>query len=131
VTQALNRPPKRGNSSDLTVISIGTDFCPVFVSATVFRTEADESKVSRTSSGVDLEFGDDRNTFTVHLALQGSPPYVDKASGVVVTKAPDGVRSSELVAFVAGTKGISGREFAHVDLKCAKIGVVAAKRPAK
>ena len=123
-----------GQTCQLTVITIGRDFCPVVLHADSFRTDTGDLKVSHIGNAVDLQFTDLSNTWTLHLALRGNPPIVDQASGVVVTKAmlpQDRVRSSELTALVEKHKWYAGREFAQVDLKCAEIAVVAAKRPAK
>lgn len=119
----------------LTVVTIGRNFCPAVLIADAFRTDTDNLKISRTRNAVDLEFTDFSNTWTIHLKLtEGTAPIVEQASGVVVTKAmlpSDQVRSSELVALVEGRSKLPIREFAEVDLKCPKISVVAAKRKAK
>ncbi|SRR5258705_4297963 len=119
---------------ELTVVTIGRKFCPAVLTADSFRTDTKDLKVSRTPNAVDLEFSDLSNSWTLHLALHGTPPIVDQASGVVVTKAllpQDRVRSSELVALVEGHEGFAGREFAEVELRCSKVAVVAAKHAAK
>ena len=116
----------------LTVVTIGRSFCPAVLVTDAFRTDTGDLKVTRTPNAVDLEFTDASNTWTIHLKLLNS--FVESASGVAVTKPilpRDSVRSSELVAFVKGDDPLLGREFVEVELKCAKISVVAAKKPAK
>lgn len=118
----------------LTVVTISRKFCPAVLIADSFRTDTNDLKVSRTDKAVDLEFTDLSNTWTLHLTLRGTPSIVDQASGVVVTRAQlpqDRIRSSELVALVEGHDGFAGREFAEVELNCAKVAVVAAKRAPK
>jgi len=119
----------------LIVVTIGHDFRPAVLIADAFRTDTDNLKISRTRNAMDIEFTDSSNTWTIHLKLtEGTAPIVEQASGVVVTRAilpSDQVRSSELVALVAGRSKFPTREFAEVNLKCAKISVVAAKRAAK
>jgi hypothetical protein len=118
----------------LTVVTIGRRFCPAVLVADSFRTDTNGLKVSRTDKAVNLEFTDLSNTWTLHLTLSGTPSFVDQASGVVITMPllpQDRIHSSELVALVEGHDFYIGREFAEVELKCAKISVVAAKRPAK
>ena len=118
----------------LTVVTIGRKFCPAVLTADSFRTDTDDLNVTRVGNSVKLEFTDLSNTWTLHLNVDGTPPIVHQASGVVVTRAllpQDRVRSSELVALVEGHDGFVGREFAEVALQCPKIAVVAAKRPAK
>lgn len=124
----------RRDICQLTVVTIGRKFCPAVLTADSFRTDTNDLKVSRTAKAVDLEFTDLSNTWSLHITLRGTPPIVDQASGVVVTRAvlPENrLRSSELTALVRGSAGFDGREFAEVDLKCSKVAVVAAKRGAK
>jgi hypothetical protein len=120
----------------LTVVAIGRNVCPAVLITDAFHTNTNDLKVSRTTNAVDLEFIDGSNTWTIHLKLSGGDiPFVEEASGIVVTKAllpQDRIRSSELVALVQRHRGFEGqREFAEVDLKCARVAVVAAKRAAK
>ncbi len=117
----------------LTVVTIGREFCPAVLITDGFHTDAGDLKVSRTPTAIDLEFVDLSDTWTIHLKVTSDPPIVEQASGIVVTRPvlpQDRLRSSELVALVKGHEWFSGREFAEVELKCAKIAVVAAKKAA-
>jgi hypothetical protein len=123
----------------LTVVTIGRNSCPAHLTATSWRTDTGDLKISRTSTAVDLEFDDvslaGPTHWTLHLKLlpTGRDQFiVDEASGVVVTRPlvpGDRIRSTELIALIKGTKGLDKlREWADVDLKCPRIAVVAAKK---
>lgn len=133
--RTLSCAPIEGHDRcELLVISISHSSCPAVLSAAAFRTEDGNLKVRRSESAVDLEFTEARlATWTLHLAVGPSPlSIVEQASGSVTIKPlrrEDRVETMELVTLARSTRGLEGRrEFAEVELKCAKVAVVAAKR---
>ena len=123
----------------LTVVTIERHSCPAHVTATSWRTDTGDLKISRTSTAVDLEFEGvsiaGPTHWTLHLTLRpttGDQFIVERASGAVATRPlvpQDRARSTALIALVKGTNRLDElREWADVALKCARIAVVAAKK---
>jgi hypothetical protein len=131
--------PNQGDACELTVITVGRNDCPVHLSASSYRTIDGSLAVSRSDSTVDLEFDGvslaGPTHWTLHLGVRrpaGALPFVERASGVVVTKpvlpGGDPIRSTALRGFVKETKGLDIREWVEIELKCPRVAAVAAKR---